>query len=77
MAVASDAFNDRHDGVVRLYSLPPGRPLGRALRFPAVADISLSPDGRLLTATRPTDGGVSELCGGQTALERAGEDSNL
>ena len=51
MAVASGF--DR----VRLHSLPSGQPIGRPLRGP-VGDISLSPDGRTLSVTRPPDGGV-------------------
>ena len=51
MAVAS-GFD-----TVRLHSLPSGRRTGRPLRG-TVGDISLSPDGRTLSVTRPPDGGV-------------------
>jgi WD40 repeat protein/DNA-binding SARP family transcriptional activator len=51
MATASDDFNDRDNGVVRLWSLPSGQPVGRPLRYPGVADVSLSPDGRTLAIT--------------------------
>jgi WD40 repeat protein/DNA-binding SARP family transcriptional activator len=51
MATASDDFSDRDDGVVRLWALPSGRPVGPPLRFPAVGDVSLSPDGRTLAIT--------------------------
>ena len=51
MATASDT--------VRLYALPSGRPVGRPLRGPPnIGDVSLSPDGRTLTVTRPPAGGV-------------------
>jgi WD40 repeat protein len=58
MATASDDPGDRHAGVVRLWGLPSGEPAGGPLRYPAVGDISLSPDGRWLAVTRPPDGGV-------------------
>jgi WD40 repeat protein/DNA-binding SARP family transcriptional activator len=51
MATASDDFNDRDKGVVRLWSLPSGQPVGHPLRYPAVGDVSLSPDGRTLAIT--------------------------
>ena len=55
MATASDDFNDREDGVVRLWALPSGRPVGRPLRYPSVSDVSLSPDGRTLAITAGID----------------------
>ena len=58
MATASDDTGDRNDGVVRLWALPSGEPAGSPLRYPAVGDISLSPDGRRLAVTRPPSGGV-------------------
>jgi DNA-binding SARP family transcriptional activator/WD40 repeat protein len=58
MATASDDFNDRKGGVVRLWALPSGAPIDRSLRYPAVGDISLSPDGRKLAVTNPPAGGV-------------------
>ena len=43
------------DGMVRLWSLPDGRPQGPPLRFPyGNADAQLSPDGRLLSAVPVT-----------------------
>jgi WD40 repeat protein len=51
MTTASDDFNDQDDGVVRLWALPSGRPVGRPLRYPSVGDVSLSPDGRTLAIT--------------------------
>jgi WD40 repeat protein len=41
-----------------LWRLPSGRAAGSPLRYPAVGDISLSPDGRKLAVTRPPTGGV-------------------
>ncbi|MBD0283639.1 MAG: AAA family ATPase, partial [Thermoleophilaceae bacterium] len=58
MATASDAPGDRREGVVRLWRLPSGRPAGGPLRYPAIGDISLSPDGRKLAVARPPRGGV-------------------
>jgi WD40 repeat protein/DNA-binding SARP family transcriptional activator len=58
MATASNDPADRHHGVVRLWTLPSGAPVGPPLRYPAVGDISLSPDGRRLAVTRPPAGGV-------------------
>jgi DNA-binding SARP family transcriptional activator/WD40 repeat protein len=58
MATASDDFNDRKDGVVRLWALPSGEPVDRPLRYSTVGDISLSPDGRKLAVTHPPTGGV-------------------
>jgi DNA-binding SARP family transcriptional activator/WD40 repeat protein len=58
MATASDDQGDRKDGVVRLWALPSGEPVERPLRYPAVGDISLSPDGRKLAITHPPAGGV-------------------
>jgi WD40 repeat protein len=59
------------NGIVRLWALPSGRPVGRPLRYapisrassrsPGVGDVSLSPDGRLLAVTRPPTGGVQIL----------------
>jgi WD40 repeat protein len=51
MATASDDFNDRDNGVVRLWALPSGHPVGPPLRYPGVQDVSLSPDGRTLAIT--------------------------
>ena len=48
MATASDDFTDADEGVVRLWSLPSGQPVGRPLIYPSVSDVSLSPDGRTL-----------------------------
>jgi DNA-binding SARP family transcriptional activator/WD40 repeat protein len=58
MATASDDPGDRKDGVVRLWALPSGEPVDRPLRYSAVGDISLSPDGRKLAVTHPPTGGV-------------------
>jgi WD40 repeat protein/DNA-binding SARP family transcriptional activator len=58
MATASDDLNDRRDGVVRLWALPAGEPVDRPLRYSAVGDVSLSPDGRKLAVTHPPTGGV-------------------
>ena len=61
MATANGDFNDRADAVVRLWSLPSGRPVGPPLRLPWVGDVSLSPDGRTLAITtgdRNDNGGV-------------------
>jgi WD40 repeat protein len=58
MATASDDLNDRRDGVVRLWALPGGEPVDRPLRYSAVGDVSLSPDGRKLAVTHPPTGGV-------------------
>ena len=41
------------DNTVRLWALPSGRPVGSALRYPTVGDVSLSPDGRTLAVTVP------------------------
>jgi WD40 repeat protein/DNA-binding SARP family transcriptional activator len=59
------------NGIVRLWALPSGRPVGRPLRYSpmsrsssrsnAVGDVSLSPNGRLLAVTRPPTGGVQIL----------------
>ena len=58
--------DDPHDGIVRLWALPSGRPVGRPLRYPrvalqlaltAVGDVSLSPDGRTLAVTAPANRG--------------------
>jgi WD40 repeat protein len=55
MATASDDFNDDEDGVVRLWALPSGRAIGGPVLYPAIADVSLSPDGRTLAITANTD----------------------
>jgi WD40 repeat protein len=39
------------DGVVRLWALPSGRPVGRPMRYYIIGDVSLSPDGRTLAVT--------------------------
>ncbi len=51
MATASDDFNDRDKGVVRLWAMPSGHPVGPPLHYPGVQDVSLSPDGRTLAIT--------------------------
>jgi WD40 repeat protein len=51
MATASDDFNDHDKGVVRLWALPSGQPVGHPLRYQSVSDVSLSPDGRTLAVT--------------------------
>jgi WD40 repeat protein/DNA-binding SARP family transcriptional activator len=58
MATASDDFLDREDGVVRLWAMPAGEPVGAPLRYRTVGDLSLSPDGRTLAVTHPPSGGV-------------------
>jgi DNA-binding SARP family transcriptional activator/WD40 repeat protein len=58
MATASDVQGDPADGEVRLWALPSGMPVGAPLRYPAVGDVSLSPDGRTLAVTHPPAGGV-------------------
>ena len=65
MATSSDGRGTADDAVVRLWKLPSGEPAGRPLRFPAVGDISLSPNGRKLALTRPPTGPVEvvELTG--------------
>ncbi|MDA0158851.1 AAA family ATPase [Solirubrobacter ginsenosidimutans] len=55
LATASDDFNDREDGVVRLWALPSGREIGGPLKYPSVEDVSLSPDGRTLAITAGID----------------------
>src|SRR5207247_2240654 len=56
MATASFDY-DQDMSVVRLWSLPAGQPIGRPLRYSAVGDVSLSPDGRTLAITAPEDNG--------------------
>ena len=65
MATSSDGRGKPDDAVVRLWKLPSGEAAGRPLRFPAVGDLSLSPDGRKLAVTRPPTGPVEvvELTG--------------
>jgi WD40 repeat protein len=60
MATASWGY-DRDEGVVRLWSLPAGQPVGRPLRYPAVGDVSLSPDGRTLAVTVAEDNGKAKV----------------
>ena len=55
MATASDDFNDKQDGVVRLWALPLGRRVGGPVVYPTVADVSLSPDGGTLAIAAGTD----------------------
>jgi WD40 repeat protein len=72
MATASDDFNDRQKGVVRLWSLPSGQPVGHPLRYPGVGDVSLSPDGRTLAITAGTgnDRGSVEIVDAATRRRR-------
>jgi WD40 repeat protein len=51
MATAGDDFQDREDGVVRLWALPSAELVGPPLRYASVSDVSLSPDGRTLAIT--------------------------
>jgi WD40 repeat protein len=44
------------DGIIRLWSLPSGRPVRRPFAYQVVGDVSLSPDGRTLAATRTPAG---------------------
>jgi WD40 repeat protein len=50
------------DGIVRLWSLPAGRPVGAPLRFPdGVYDAQLSPDGRRLALVLFAANGVPDM----------------
>jgi WD40 repeat protein/DNA-binding SARP family transcriptional activator len=57
------ATSDEIQGVVRLWKLPSGQPIGRPLRYPSMGDVSLSPDGRTLavTGSRADDVGSVEI----------------
>ena len=74
MVTGSDA-NDREDGVVRLWALPSGHPVGGPWHYPGVSDVSLSPNGRTLAITGgmdPTDPdkGVVEIVDAATHRRR-------
>jgi WD40 repeat protein len=72
------------DGIVRLWSLPGGRPMGPPLRFPnGVYDAQLSPDGRRLVLVLFAEDGVPDtlevrdVAGGRVARVHSGANTNL